>query len=148
MNVWLGSGTRRDYWIPYRSMGPVTPLEYTSMKDRYDAQFVEKLGLSKNAVKVMPVEEKIRRLYEHRQDQYQRLADAVYHRRDWTQNGVPTPQKMKSLGCTDERILTMLQRKIDEDEREGLNNGGGKYASDELYTFSKLSNFLRRGNSS
>ncbi len=131
MNVWLGRGTRRDDWIPFRSMGPVTPLEYTSRKDRYDAQLVEKLGLSKDGVKAMPVEEKIRRLYEHRQDQYQRLADAVYHRRGWTQNGVPTPQKMRSLGCTDERMLAMLQRKIDEDEAKGLNAWGGKYAGGE-----------------
>ena len=131
MNVWLGRGTRRDDWIPFRSMGPVTPLEYTSRKDRYDAQLVNKLGLAKEAVKAMPVEEKIGRLYEYRQDQYQRLADAVYHRRGWTQNGVPTPQKMRSLGCTDERMLKMLQRKIDEDEKRGLNDWGGKYAKGE-----------------
>jgi aldehyde:ferredoxin oxidoreductase len=112
-------------------MGPVTPLEYVSRKDRYDTQLVEKLGLTKDAVKAMPVEEKIRRLYEHRQDQYQRLADAVYHRRGWTQNGVPTPQKMRSLGCTDERMFTMLQAKIDEDEAKGLNDWGGKYAAYE-----------------
>jgi aldehyde:ferredoxin oxidoreductase len=131
MNVWLGRGTRRDDWIPFRSMGPVTPLEYTSRKDRYDAQFVEKLGLSKDEVKAMPVEEKIRRLFGYRQDQYQRLADAVYHRRGWTQNGVPTPQKMRSLGCTDERMLAMLQAKINEDEKRGLNKWGGKYAGGE-----------------
>jgi aldehyde:ferredoxin oxidoreductase len=127
MNVWLGRGRRRDDWIPYRSMGPVTPLEYASRKDRYDAQLVDKLEFAKDAVKAMPVEEKIRRLYEYRRDQYQRLADAVYHRRGWTQNGVPTPQKMRSLGCTDERMLAMLQGKIDEDEVSGLNVWGGKY---------------------
>jgi aldehyde:ferredoxin oxidoreductase len=131
MNVWLGRGTRKDDWIPFRSMGPVTPLEYTSRKDRYDGQLVEKLGLSKEAVKTMTVEEKIRRLYEYKQDQYQRLADAVYHRRGWTQNGVPTPEKMRSLGCTDERMLEMLQSKIDDDEKRGLNIWGGKYAGDE-----------------
>jgi aldehyde:ferredoxin oxidoreductase len=131
MNVWLGRGARRDDWIPFRSMGPVTPLEYTSRKDRYDAQLVDKLGLTKDAVKAMPVEEKIKRLYEYRQDQYQRLADAVYHRRGWTQNGVPTPQKMRSLGCTDERMLAMLQLKINDDEAKGLNSWGGKYAGGE-----------------
>jgi aldehyde:ferredoxin oxidoreductase len=106
-------------------------MEYTSRKDRYDAQLVDKLGLGKDAVKVMPVEEKLRRLYEYRQDQYQRLADAVYHRRGWTQNGVPTPQKMRSLGCKDEIMLKMLQQKITEDEMKGLNAWGGNYSAVE-----------------
>jgi len=131
MAVWLGRGRRSDDWIPYRSMGPVTTLEYMSRKDRYDAQLVDKLGLAKDVVKAMPVVEKIRRLYEYRQNQYQRLADAVYHRRGWTQNGVPTPQKMRSRGCTDERMLKMLQQKIDEDEVKGLNVWGGRYAEGE-----------------
>ncbi|MFH1012918.1 MAG: aldehyde ferredoxin oxidoreductase C-terminal domain-containing protein [Thermoplasmatota archaeon] len=131
MNVWLGRGTRKDDWIPYRSMGPVTPLEYISRKDRYDAQFIEKLGLVKSDVEKMSVEEKIKILYEFRQNQYQKLADAVYHRRGWTPNGIPTPQKMKNLGFTDKNMLSMLQRKIDDDEKKGLNKWGGMYTGKE-----------------
>ena len=131
MNVWLGRGTRRDDWIPYRSMGPVTTLEYISRRGMYDRQLVEKLGLKKDDVEKMPVEDKVKRLYEYRQDQYQRLADAVYYRRGWTPNGVPTPQKMKSLGFADEGMLSMLQAKIDDDERKGLNKWGGRYSGEE-----------------
>jgi len=131
MNVWMGRGRRKDDWIPYRSMGPVTEVEYISRKDRYDKQLVEKVGLKEKEVEEMNTPEKIKILYDWKQDQYQKLADAVYHRRGWTPNGVPTPQKMKKLGFTDEKILDMLQKKIDEDHNKGLNKWGGKYTKGE-----------------
>ncbi|HEC94645.1 MAG TPA: aldehyde:ferredoxin oxidoreductase, partial [Thermoplasmatales archaeon] len=36
MNVWMGRGRRKDDWIPFRAMGPVTEMEYMSRKERYD----------------------------------------------------------------------------------------------------------------
>ncbi len=132
MNVWMGRGRRKDDWIPYRSMGPVTDMEYFSRQERYDKQLVEKVGLDEAKVKCMPIPEKMKVMYEFRQDQYQKLADAVYYRRGWTPNGVPTPQKMKAIGFGDEtEMLEMLQKKIDEDEAAGLNVWGGKYGPDE-----------------
>ncbi len=131
MNVWMSRGHRKDDWIPYRSMGPVTEMEYLSRKERYDKQIVEKLGLSEKEIEKMSTEEKVKRLYDYRQDQYQKLADAVYYRRGWTPNGVPTPQKMKKLGFDDPKMLKMLQEKIDEDEEKGLNVWGGKYGKGE-----------------
>jgi len=131
MNVWMGRGQRKDDWIPYRSMGPVTEMEYMSRKDRYDKQLVEKLGLKKEDVDKMGTKEKMEKLYEYRRDQYQKLADAVYYRRGWTPNGIPTPQKMKQLGMDDPKMLKMLQEKIDEDEKNGLNVWGGKYGKGE-----------------
>jgi aldehyde:ferredoxin oxidoreductase len=127
MNVWMGRGLRKDDWIPYRSMGPVTEMEYLSREDRYGKHLVDKLGLTKEEVEKMDTKEKIKLLYDYRQDQYQKLADAVYYRRGWTPNGVPTPQKMKQLGMDDPKMLKMLQKKIDEDEKAGLNKWGGKY---------------------
>jgi hypothetical protein len=79
----------------------------------------------------MSTREKMKILYDYRQDQYQKLADAVYYRRGWTSNGVPTPKKMKELGMDDLRMLKMLQEKIDEDEKEELNRWGGKYSKGE-----------------
>ena len=76
----------------------------------------EKLGMEADDVSSMPVEKKLKVLYDHRQDQYQKLADAVYFRRGWTPNGVPTPQKMKEIGFGDEtEMLQMLRQKIEED---------------------------------
>ena len=131
MNVWMGRGSRKDDWIPYRSMGPVTKMEYVSRKERYGKQLVEILGLSEKEVEDMDIEKKMKLLYDYKQDQYQKLADAVYHRRGWTPNGVPTPQKMKQLGMDDPKMLKMIQKKIDEDEKAGLNVWGGKYKRGE-----------------
>ncbi len=131
MNVWLGRGRRKDDWIPYRSMGPVTKLEYLSREDRYEKFLVENVELKQKDLESMSTEEKMKVLYDYRQNQYQKLADAVYHRRGWTPNGVPTPQKMKQLGINDKKMLSMLQEKIDEDEKAGLNNWGGNYKGKE-----------------
>jgi aldehyde:ferredoxin oxidoreductase len=128
MNVWLGKGRREHDWIPYRAMGPVTQLEYLSRKDRYDGQLVEDIGLTKEEVEGMTTPEKMKVTHDHRRNQYQKLADAVYYRRGWSHNGVPTPQKMISLGFGDEKeMLEMLQKNIDDDEKAGLNVWGGVY---------------------
>ncbi|MCK4901953.1 MAG: aldehyde:ferredoxin oxidoreductase [Thermoplasmatales archaeon] len=131
MNVWMGRGRRKDDRIPYRSIGPVTKMEYMSRKERYEKYLIEKVGLSKKEIEEMEVNDKRMILYDYRKDQYQKLADAVYYRRGWTPNGVPTPQKMKQLGMDDPKMLEMLQEKIDEDDKKGLNVWGGKYGKDE-----------------
>ena len=112
-------------------MGPVTEMEYISRKERYDKQLVEKQGIPQKDVEKMTVQEKVRILYEFRRDQYEKLSDAVYYRRGWTPNGIPTPQKMKQLGFSDKKMLKMLQDKITADEKNGLNVWGGKYGKDE-----------------
>jgi aldehyde:ferredoxin oxidoreductase len=131
LNVYLGRGERKDDWIPYRAMGPLTEMEYLSRRSRYDNQLVEKLGLSKETVEKLTVKEKIKILYDYRRNEYEKLTDAVYYRRGWTPNGIPTPQKMKQLGMDDPRMLDMLQRKIDADEKAGLNVWRGRYKEGE-----------------
>jgi aldehyde:ferredoxin oxidoreductase len=131
MNVWMGRGTRKDDRMPFRALGPVTEMEYMSRRDRYDKQLIEILGIPKEKLSKMIIRDKLAILKEYRIDQYQKLTDAVYHRRGWTQNGIPTPEKMKSLGFTDKRLLDMLQKKIDDDEKAGLNIWGGKYRGNE-----------------
>jgi aldehyde:ferredoxin oxidoreductase len=131
MNVWLGRGQRKDDWIPFRAMGPVTEMEYLSRKERYDKQLVDKQGIPQRDVEKMTMQEKMKSLYVFRRDQYEKLADAVYYRRGWTPNGIPTPQKMKQLGFSDKKMLKMLQDKITADEKNGLNVWGGKYDKDE-----------------
>jgi len=131
MNVWMERGRRKDDWIPYRSMGPVTEMEYLSRKNRYDKQLIQKLGMKKNLVEKMDIKEKINKLYAYRQNQYQKLIDAVYYRRGWTPNGVPTPKKMMQLGMDDPKIIKILQHRIDQDEKAGLNVWGGRYENGE-----------------
>jgi aldehyde:ferredoxin oxidoreductase len=132
MNVWMGRGTRRDDWIPFRAKGPVTEMEYLSRQERYDKQLVEKGLATKEALAKMNAGQKRELLAAYRDDQYEKLTDSVYHRRGWTPNGIPTPQKMTALGFGSHKdLLEMLQKKIDEDEKAGLNKWGGKYGKDE-----------------
>jgi aldehyde:ferredoxin oxidoreductase len=132
MNVWMGRGTRKDDWIPFRAKGPVTELEYTSRQERYDKQLIEKGLTTKEALAKMNVREKRELLAAYRDDQYEKLTDSVYHRRGWTPNGIPTPQKMRALGFGAHKdLLRMLQEKIDLDERAGLNKWGGNYGPGE-----------------
>jgi aldehyde:ferredoxin oxidoreductase len=93
--VRMGYGTRKHDRIPYRSAGPVTVAEYESRSDRYDAQLKEKLSLDPA---LMTSEEKVAALRAHRETQYEKLIDAVYKRRGWTPDGVPTLAKLKELG--------------------------------------------------
>lgn len=94
----LGYGTRELDAVPYRSVGPVTVEEYESRAERYDKQLKELVGLDTEG---LDTEEKIRHLREYREDQYEKLTDAVYKRRGWTNDGVPTKEHMKDLGFED-----------------------------------------------
>jgi aldehyde:ferredoxin oxidoreductase len=94
-NLRMGFGTREHDRGPYRAMGPVTEEEYLSRQERYDGQLVEKLGLDPSQ---LTTAEKVRALRRHREAEYESLVDAVYKRRGWTQNGVPTLETLQRLG--------------------------------------------------
>jgi aldehyde:ferredoxin oxidoreductase len=107
-NLRMGYGTRAQDTVPYRAVGPVTKEEYESRRERYDKQLKEKLGID-------PVEkstaEKLAALRKYREAEYEKLKDAVYKRRGWTPNGVPTVEKVKELGIDFPDVITLLQRK-------------------------------------
>jgi len=94
-NLRMGKGLREHDQPPYRSMGPVTPEEYLSRAERYDKQMREEIGIDPEG---RPVEEKIAITRRYRVDRYQKLCDAVYQRRGWTAQGVPTVARLKELG--------------------------------------------------
>jgi len=91
----MGKGTWKDDVPPYRSMGPVTAEEYASRRERYDKQLTEALGLDPAT---MSVEQKLAALREYRFSQYGKLMDAVYKRRGWDRNGIPTDEHLHELG--------------------------------------------------
>ncbi len=105
-NVRMGYGTRAHDRIPYRSAGPVTEAEYESRHDRYDKQLREKLGLDPAK---MTTEAKVAALRAHREAQYEKLIDAVYKRRGWTADGVPTLAKLKELGIDFPEVVAVVQ---------------------------------------
>lgn len=104
----LGFGTREHDYLPYRAMGPVTPLEYESRAERYDRQLRDEVGIDPAP---LTVEEKIARLRAYREAQYERLMDAVYKRRGWDENGIPTLEKVRELGIDLPEIVELITQK-------------------------------------
>ncbi len=105
-NLRMGSGKREHDRIPYRSAGPVTVEEYESRAERYDRQLREKLGLDPAA---MTTPEKVAALRAYREEQYQRLCDAVYKRRGWNENGIPTVEKLRELGIDFPEVIEVVR---------------------------------------
>jgi aldehyde:ferredoxin oxidoreductase len=93
-NLKLGFGRRAHDAIPYRSQGPVTEEEYESRAERYDGQLAE-LGLDPAGLSTAA---KVTALRKHREGQYEKLLDAVYLRRGWTPDGIPSLAHVRALG--------------------------------------------------
>lgn len=104
----LGYGTREHDYPPYRAMGPVTVDEYESRAERYDKQLRELVGLDPAS---MSSQEKVVRLREYREAQYQTLMEAVYKRRGWDQNGIPTLEKIHELGIDFPDVVELVKQK-------------------------------------
>jgi aldehyde:ferredoxin oxidoreductase len=53
-------------------------------------------------------EEKMKITREYRENQYEKLLDAVYDRRGWTRNGVPKISHLKNLGMDLPELIEMV----------------------------------------
>jgi len=93
-NLRMGYGKRATDYPPYRAMGPVTVKEYESRQERYDTSLRDDIGIEPEG---MSTEEKMAELRKYREDRYEMLVDAVYHRRGWSSDGVPTLQTLQRL---------------------------------------------------
>jgi aldehyde:ferredoxin oxidoreductase len=94
-NLRRGYGKRLHDAQPYRAAGPVTKDEYLSMEAFYDKKMIDTIGVDPVG---KTVEEKMAITRKHREEQYEKLLDAVYKRRGWTKNGIPTIEHLKDLG--------------------------------------------------
>ena len=95
MSRMFGLGTRKSDMPPYRAVGPVTRPEYESRAERYEKQMKEIIGIDPEG---KSTEEKMKILREYRMEQYNKVVDAAYLRRGWTNNGVPKIERLKELG--------------------------------------------------
>jgi aldehyde:ferredoxin oxidoreductase len=105
-NLKMGYGRREHDRIPYRAVGPVTIEEYESRTERYDKQLVEKYGVDITGKKTV---EKVAALRKFREEQYEQLQDAVYKRRGWTVDGIPTVETVQRLGIDFPEVLEVLK---------------------------------------
>jgi aldehyde:ferredoxin oxidoreductase len=106
-NLRMGFGTREHDALPYRAVGPVTREEYESRAERYDKQLREKVGYDPEG---KSTEEKMAALRKYREAEYEKLKDAVYARRGWNKNGVPTLEKVKALGIDFPDVVELLRK--------------------------------------
>jgi aldehyde:ferredoxin oxidoreductase len=98
-------GRQHDY-PPYRAMGPVTKLEYESRQDRYDEQLKRLVEIDPAG---MSTEEKMKALRDYREAQYESLMDAVYTRRGWDKNSIPTVEKLRELGMDLPELIEVVE---------------------------------------
>ncbi|MCK5504414.1 MAG: aldehyde:ferredoxin oxidoreductase, partial [Thermodesulfovibrionia bacterium] len=105
-NLKMGFGKREHDDIPYRAVGPVRVVEYESRQERYDKQLVEKHNVD---IKNKSTEEKIILLRKRREERYEKLKDAVYERRGWTKDGIPTNETVKRLGIDFPEVVALLK---------------------------------------
>ncbi len=104
-NLRRGYGIRKYDAQPYRAAGPVTVEEYESRAERYDKQMKEIIGVDPER---KTTEEKIAITRNHREEQYEKLLDAVYLRRGWTKNGVPKISHLKKLGMDLPELIEVI----------------------------------------
>jgi aldehyde:ferredoxin oxidoreductase len=105
-NLKMGFGRAENDNIPYRAMGPVTELEYESRAERYDTQLKDKYQVD---ISAKTTTEKTALLRQLRCKQYDKLKDAVYKRRGWTADGIPTIETVKRLGIDFAEVLETLE---------------------------------------
>ena len=105
-NIRRGFGTRKYDRQPYRAAGPVTTEEYESRAERYDKQLREKIGVDPEGKSTA---EKMKILRKYREDQYESLVDAVYKRRGWNSNGVPTLGFLKRIGMDLPEVIEVVK---------------------------------------
>lgn len=105
-NLRRGFGTRVHDRQPYRAAGPVTIEEYESRAERYDRQLKERWGFDPSG---KPTDEKIEVLRKYREDQYEKLLDAVYLRRGWNSNGVPKIEFLKKIGMDLPELIDVVK---------------------------------------
>ena len=108
-NLRMGGGSRAEDRAPYRAVGPVTLEEYESRKERYDKQLKEKMGLDPDG---LSPEEKLRLHRVHREEQYSKLQDAVYERRGWTREAIPTVEHLKALGMDLPELVEVVKKHL------------------------------------
>ncbi len=107
VNLRLGFGTREHDAVPYRSVGPVTAQEYESRQQRYDEQLREIVGFDPAG---RATGEKMVALRKYREEQYQKLTDAVYERRGWTSDGIPRLETLKRLRTDFPEVVEVVQK--------------------------------------
>jgi len=74
--------------------------------DRYD-QELGGIGLD---IKDLTTKDKVQALRNYREGRYEKLVDAVYKRRGWTSNGIPTMETVKRLEIDFPEVVNLVHK--------------------------------------
>jgi aldehyde:ferredoxin oxidoreductase len=58
----------------------------------------------------MTIDQKMAAVREYREDRYEQLVDAVYKRRGWTNDGVPTLETVERLGINFPDVVDLVSK--------------------------------------
>jgi aldehyde:ferredoxin oxidoreductase len=105
-NLRLGFGTREHDYPPYRAMGPATLVEYEDRAGYYDQLLKDESSID---ITNLSTQEKMSTLRKIRVSRYESLVDAVYERRGWTKNGIPTLGTVKKLGIDFPDVVALVK---------------------------------------
>ncbi|MGC4120664.1 MAG: aldehyde ferredoxin oxidoreductase C-terminal domain-containing protein [Myxococcales bacterium] len=108
-DIRMGKGLREHDLPPYRSQGPVTREEYESRAERYDKQLKDLIGVDPAG---KTTEEKMALHRTYREDRYSKLCDAVYKRRGWTPNGVPTLETLQKYKVDFPEVVEVVKKHL------------------------------------
>jgi aldehyde:ferredoxin oxidoreductase len=108
INLRNGKGTRSDDQIPLRAMAPVYRNEYEARRKYYDDWLKDELGKDDHIPDSL--EERHRLLIDLRQKAYQKLCDAVYAAKGYTENAIPRPETLEKFGLLDDDTRAVLNR--------------------------------------
>ena len=108
-NIRRGYGLRLNDAQPYRAAGPVTVEEYESRAERYDKQMKELIGIDPAG---KGTAEKVAITRKYRENRYEQLLDAVYKRRGWTSNGIPTIEHLKNIGMDLPELIEVVSKHL------------------------------------
>ena len=111
----MGKGTAKYHEAPDRGLGPVWEDEWNARPEYFDEKLKE-FGVD---ISGLSVKEKIDLLQKHRREQWHMLKMAVYKRRGWNKNGIPTLATVKRLGIDYPDVVALLEKHLKpEDEFE------------------------------
>ena len=82
-------------------------MEKDEEKSKYDTQLKELAGYDPEG---KTTEEKMAALRKYREDQYGKLTDAVYERRGWTKDGIPTIETLKRLKIDFPEVVEVVKK--------------------------------------
>ena len=78
-----------------------------SRQERYDEQLKRLVGIDPAN---LSTDEKMTQLRTYRETQYELLMDAVYERRGWDKNSIPTVEKLRALGIDLPEVVEVVEQ--------------------------------------